>query len=85
MPTYDYECESCGDIFEVFHGMTEEPDVSCEKCGSTETRKKITSGSGIIFKGSGFYTTDYKKKKAPSQCATSCENKSCPAAAKKED
>lgn len=63
MPTYDYECQKCGDVFEVFHGMSESPKVKCAKkgCGGT-AKKQIGAGSGLIFKGSGFYITDYKNK-----------------------
>lgn len=82
MPTYDYKCESCGKVFEVFHGMTEEPKVVCESCNSEDTKKQISSGAGIIYKGSGFYTTDYKKKESCS-AANQCSNNSCPSAHKK--
>ncbi len=65
MPTYDYECQKCGHVFEVFHGMSEAPKVKCEKkgCGG-KAKKQIGAGSGLIFKGSGFYITDYKDKKS---------------------
>ncbi len=59
MPTYDYECRSCGHTFEVFHGMTESPVLSCPRCRSA-VRKLIGGGLGVIFKGSGFYVTDNK-------------------------
>ncbi|MBI2432439.1 MAG: zinc ribbon domain-containing protein [Candidatus Hydrogenedentes bacterium] len=61
MPTYSYECKKCGNAFEVFHGMNEAPRVKCGECGGL-SRKLIGTGAGIIFKGSGFYETDYKKK-----------------------
>ena len=61
MPTYDYECEKCGHVFEVFHSMSQTPEIKCEECGGA-TRKLIGAGAGIIFKGSGFYETDYKRK-----------------------
>ena len=67
MPTYDYECTDCGRRFEIFHGMTEEPRTECEVCKG-RLKKLIGPGAGIIFKGSGFYCTDYRsddyKKKA---------------------
>jgi putative FmdB family regulatory protein len=64
MPTYDYQCEKCGKTFEVFHGMSETPKVKCTKRGCAGTaRKLIGAGSGLIFKGSGFYITDYKNAK----------------------
>jgi putative FmdB family regulatory protein len=57
MPTYEYECKSCGYLFEVFQTMSEAPLSSCPQCGK-EVRRLINGGSGIIFKGSGFYVTD---------------------------
>jgi len=59
MPTYDYECTDCGRRFEIFHGMTEEPRTECEVCKG-RLKKLIGPGAGIIFKGSGFYCTDYR-------------------------
>ena len=61
MPTYEYECKSCGHISDVFHSMTAKPRVKCSECGG-RTKKLIGAGAGIIFKGSGFYETDYKRK-----------------------
>ena len=60
MPTYEYECKSCGHNFEVFQSMSEEPLKTCVKCGK-EVRRLILGGAGIIFKGSGFYVTDKGK------------------------
>ncbi|MCL1931562.1 MAG: FmdB family transcriptional regulator [Treponema sp.] len=57
MPTYEYECKSCGHNFEVFQSMSEEPLKTCAKCGK-EVRRLILGGAGVIFKGSGFYVTD---------------------------
>jgi putative FmdB family regulatory protein len=66
MPTYSYECKKCSNIQDIFHGMNAAPRIKCETCGGA-CRKLLGTGSGIIFKGSGFYETDYKKKgKAPS-------------------
>jgi len=61
MPTYDYECSKCGHRFEVFQKMSDEPIMKCPKCRS-KSHRLIGAGSGIIFKGSGFYQTDYKNK-----------------------
>jgi len=58
MPTYEYECSSCGHRFEQFQHMSDEPLKTCSKCGAV-LRRLIGTGSGIIFKGSGFYATDY--------------------------
>ena len=77
MPTYDYECQSCGEVFEKFHSMTSRPRVKCPECGG-RSKKMIGSGAGIIFKGSGFYETDYRRKNA-----NGSEGKDSEAAAKK--
>lgn len=61
MPTYHYRCRSCGHEFEEFQSITDDPITVCPKCGG-ETRRVISGGAGIIFKGSGFYITDYKRK-----------------------
>ncbi len=60
MPTYDYECTKCGHTFEAFHGINDKSLEKCPKCGK-KVKRLIGSGSGIIFKGSGFYATDYRK------------------------
>ncbi|MCK5852373.1 zinc ribbon domain-containing protein [bacterium] len=60
MPTYDYECKNCQHAFEEFHSMSAKPVKKCPECGGKVIRL-IGSGAGIIFKGSGFYETDYKK------------------------
>lgn len=64
MPTYDYECESCGHRYERFQSMTDEPERVCPECGCA-VRRLIGSGAGIIFKGAGFYATDYRKGSCP--------------------
>lgn len=61
MPTYTYECKKCGAKMQLFHSMSEKPRVKCEECGSRSVKRLLGTGSGIIFKGSGFYETDYKK------------------------
>ena len=66
MPTYDYQCDKCGNHFEKFEKMTDKPLGKCPKCGG-KTRRLIAGGSGVIFKGAGFYETDYKKKPKPEQ------------------
>lgn len=63
MPTYEYECTQCGHTFDVFQRITADPLSSCPKCKGT-LRRLIGGGMGVIFKGSGFYTTDYKKGSA---------------------
>ena len=59
MPTYDYECKQCGNTFEVFQSISAPPEKVCPKCHG-EVRRLIGTGAGIIFKGSGFYATDYR-------------------------
>ena len=59
MPTYEYKCNKCEEVFEVFQKITEEPLNECPVCGG-ELKRLISGGAGIIFKGSGFYTTDNK-------------------------
>jgi putative FmdB family regulatory protein len=60
MPTYEYQCRKCGHQFEKFQSISANPLKSCPKCKGRVARM-LTTGSGIIFKGSGFYQTDYKK------------------------
>ena len=59
MPTYEYECKDCGHSFDLFQSMTEERLEKCPQCGGI-LRRLIGKGTGIIFKGSGFYATDYR-------------------------
>ena len=59
MPTYEYECDKCGHRFEVFQSMTEPPRKRCPKRRG-KVRRLIGGGAGVVFKGSGFYTTDYR-------------------------
>jgi len=62
MPTYDYVCESCGHELEMFQSMTEGPKRKCPACGTLKLRRRIGTGAAIVFKGSGFYQTDYRSK-----------------------
>ena len=88
MPTYEYECEKCGKSFEAFQSMRDEPFRECpkelcrqKKWGHGRVKRLVGTGAGLIFKGSGFYTTDYRsnsykeaaKKEAP---ATASSDKS---------
>lgn len=68
MPTYEYRCPSCGNEFEKFQRMSDEPVAECPKCG-TPSERRLSGGAGLLFKGSGFYITDYRSdsyKKAAS-------------------
>jgi putative FmdB family regulatory protein len=60
MPTYDYVCDGCGHAFELFQSMTEQTKKTCPKCGKKKLRRLIGAGGAIMFKGSGFYKTDYR-------------------------
>jgi len=62
MPTYDYICENCGYEFERFQAIKAKPIRKCPRCSKTELKRLIGSGSGVIFKGSGFYETDYRSE-----------------------
>jgi len=82
MPTYEYECNKCGKRFEMFQKITDSPATSCPKCKG-KVRRLIGAGMGIIFKGSGFYETDYKRKSSSSGITSKTESKksekkSCP-------
>lgn len=68
MPTYEYRCPSCGNEFEKFQRMSDEPGAECPGCGAAAERR-LSGGAGLLFKGSGFYITDYRSdsyKKAAS-------------------
>ena len=75
MPTYDYECTMCGYRFEVFHDMNSTLTKRCPKCRG-KAKKLISGGSGLIFKGPGFYITDYKKKSSKNDTAVESKEKS---------
>ena len=73
MPTYNYYCGECDDHFSCFQKMSEESFSICKKCGHTIERI-ITGGTGLIFKGSGFYLTDYKDGKKTDQDTVKQDN-----------
>ena len=60
MPTYDYQCDACGHTLEIFHAMSAAPKRKCPACGKMKLKRLIGTGAGVIFKGSGFYETDYR-------------------------
>ena len=80
MPTYDYKCEKCGEVFERFQSIMDEPIKECPEC-SGPVRRLIGAGAGVIFKGSGFYQTDYTDKcpAASGDKSASSDKKSAPA------
>jgi len=87
MPTYEYECQACDHKFEKFQSITASPIKKCPDCKANKVKRLIGMGAGIIFKGSGFYQTDYrnsayndaaKKDKAPTaDCGSNEACKSC--------
>jgi putative FmdB family regulatory protein len=84
MPTYEYKCEGCGHEFEAFQSISEDPIKICPSCGEVKVKRLISAGAGLIFKGSGFYITDYKKKESSSKVGTEREKKSETKPEKKE-
>jgi putative FmdB family regulatory protein len=60
MPTYDYECDACGHEFELFQGINDPVQRKCPKCGKLKLRRLFGTGAAVVFKGSGFYQTDYR-------------------------
>ena len=67
MPTYEYTCRACDHRFEAFQKMSDEPLKDCPECGRPEAERQISAGGGLVFKGPGFYATDYRKEPAPSE------------------
>jgi len=62
MPTYDYQCDACGHAFELYQGINEPKKKKCPKCKKLKLRRLIGTGAAIVFKGSGFYQTDYRSE-----------------------
>lgn len=82
MPTYEYECEACGHRFEEFQSITAKPLKACPECKRRKLRRLIGTGSALLFRGSGFYITDYRsseyqsKAKSESSAASSSSSDS---------
>ena len=86
MPTYDYECQACGHAFELFQSINDSVKKKCPECGKNKLKRLIGTGAAIMFKGSGFYQTDYrsdsykkaaeadKKKSEPKQSTESTKS-----------
>ena len=82
MPTYEYNCQNCGHDHETFQLMSADPLTICPECNTPSLKRKIGVGAGIIFKGGGFYETDFKDKKGSSSDSSSSSPKD--ASTKKE-
>jgi putative FmdB family regulatory protein len=79
MPTYDYECDACGHSFELFQSISEPVKKKCPECGKPKLRRLFGTGAAVVFKGSGFYQTDYRSdsyKKAAEKDKPAGESKS---------
>lgn len=76
MPTYDYECDACGHAFELFQSIMAEPEKTCPKCKKKKLRRLIGTGAAIVFKGSGFYQTDYRSESYKQSAAADSSKKS---------
>jgi putative FmdB family regulatory protein len=62
MPTYEYQCDACGHTFEQFQSIKAEPIKKCPSCGKKKVKRLLGTGAGFVFKGSGFYITDYRSE-----------------------
>jgi len=80
MPTYDYECDACQHTFELFQGINDPVKKKCPECGKNKLNRLFGTGAAIVFKGSGFYQTDYRsegyKKAAEADKKTKADSKS---------
>ena len=80
MPTYDYQCEACGHELELFQGINDPVKKKCPECGKLKLKRQFGTGAAIVFKGSGFYQTDYRsegyKKAAAADKKSKSESKS---------
>ena len=78
MPTYSYVCDACGHQFDRLQTITEEPIKACPVCQQRQVRRRIGAGIGLIFKGTGFYLTDYARKNIPDKQVTSTNGQDKP-------
>lgn len=85
MPTYEYACSACGHHFEKFHSIKAKPVTLCPKCGKRKVKRLISAGAGFIFKGSGFYITDYRSDKYKSDAKSDSAPAKTDAAPAKSD
>jgi len=91
MPTYDYECGACGHRFELFQSISDGARRKCPACGRLKLRRLIGAGAAVLFRGSGFYQTDYRspeyerKAKAEKESASASESKTDSSSSQKTD
>ncbi len=83
MPTYEYECRSCHRRFERLQSFAAKPVLVCPKCGKRSVKRLISSGAGLLFKGSGFYATDYRSSGYKKQASEESPPKADPPRADK--
>ncbi|SRR5690606_14621647 len=76
MPTYDYECDACGHTFDVFQNISEPKKKKCPECGKPKLRRLFGAGAAIVFKGSGFYQTDYRSESYKKAAAADSKSES---------
>ena len=84
MPTYDYACDACDHRFELFQSITAEPVKKCPECGRRKVRRLIGCCAAIVFKGSGFYKTDYRSE-SYTKAAEADKKSTAPAASPSKD
>jgi putative FmdB family regulatory protein len=77
MPTYDYVCSACEALVEYFQSMSEKPKKLCPECGARKLVRQIGAGAGILFKGSGFYQTDYRSSSYQQAAAADSKGADC--------
>jgi putative FmdB family regulatory protein len=85
MPTYDYLCQACGHDFEKFQSITASPTRKCPVCGKLKVKRLIGGGGGLIFKGAGFYATDYRSDSYKSAAKAEKDSTSSEGTAKASD
>ena len=78
MPTYDYECDACGHEFELFQGINDPVQRKCPDCGKLKLRRLFGTGAAVVFKGSGFYETDYRSDSYKKSAAADTKSTEAP-------